>query len=845
MHLIRGLIIFFILFGPIGLSGQNRHVDQRYDELTNVILNYTPENKLLQKPQGVYRFLQLGMDGFIFRLELNPDSSDIQVLYPGDTSTVLSNVFQEIHRYVFEEDLRLLTLFFDYDFETTVLNDYIQSHSIHNRIWQGDADVEWPTLGSLLQKDIYLICFDIKGGASHSVIKNLWDYAAEPYFKFGIAPKLNGQYFRGNASNKLLYLTSFEFVDQDKQVLLQGIPSNINTNPFYLQYSLNVWKNLGKQPNFLICKDYQNSYTSARNMLHSHLNITGTVSYDRRPLSKVFWKDSDGAVTYGEYSFPATLNEDVFLQPQMAGYRFVPDKVTLTKINKDAVQNFIAIPMDLHENLVAYFPFNENHSDHGPNKHPIENNGSKIVVDRQRNEVAEFDGNSFVTLPEADVLGMSNSDFTVSVWMKLSPHDISYDNSILGTDGTYYRGGLHLVIRRDKPYFGFYANDLTGTTELESNRWYHVVWRYTKYNEEQTIFVNGKLSGASSNHPAFVSVENIFIGKCIGRKNYLIGFIDDLIIWDRALGENEIWNIYQDIHYKEDARFYNFLRRNKIGFGLAGLLVFLLLISLMIRRIMAKPKMVKKGFSDLALEEKELSKNAIVLFGNFLVIDKYGVDITERFTPRLRQILILLIVYSSESSKGVLSDDFLNLIWPSFDRKKAINNRGVSMSKLRHLLEMMDGVSVSVHRDVWRVDMDDRVYCDYCWYLQLHHEALDRVGDDLKGFLKVVQRGAFLQDSTYKWLDESKGKVTNEVIDVLIRLLTEFDTKKNPDLVRQIADRILIVDDVNEEAIKHKINALRELHQLNKAKFLFKSFKERYLATYQEAYPHRFESLID
>ena len=93
------------------------------------------------------------------------------------------------------------------------------------------------------------------------------------------------------------------------------------------------------------------------------------------------------------------------------------------------------------------------------------------------------------------------------------------------------------------------------------------------------------------------------------------------------------------------------------------------------------------------------------------------------------------------------------------------------------------------------------------------------------------------------WLDDIKGKVTNKVIDILIRLLNEFDLDQNPELVIQIADRILFADDFNEEALKYKIKALLVLRQTNQAKFTYKSFKERYSELYNEQFPQTFEKL--
>lgn len=837
------IIILFLSNAPIYGQEIQQH---RFDEFTSVVSDYTYNELNTPETNSIPQLLDWGIRGFIFHLKLKSDSTGINILTPANKELDFSQVSDVINQYCEKNTSRVISLFFDYDFDSDYLSEYLRNQTCYSKIWQGVPSVEWPTIESLLSKGNQIVCFGFKKNTVETpMIKYLWDYAVEPYYTLDIDPEINGEFRRGELKNELLFLTCSQIPKGAEGLHFPYHNKDVNQNPYFIEHNINLWKNTGKRPTFLVSNKINLRYLNIRNHLRTQLSISGTVSYDRNPLSKVYWEGDKRSVTYGQYCFPATLSEDLVLRPQKPGFRFVPDELRLENITENTIQNFIAVPVDVQQEMVAYFPFINSIQDEGPNKFDVQNSNVKMVFDSQRNEVAEFNGKSFIVLPSANTLGLSNNDFTVSAWVKLEPKndDRKRDFTILGTEESYYRGGLHLLIRNSKPYFGFYSNDLAGNTELDANRWYHIVWRYTKFNQEQAVFLNGKADGDSPNHPAFVSNGNLYIGKSINQNNHFEGRMDDVVIWNRALGEEEIWNLYQDVFYLNDNRLTNYLLRNKLWLGICFSLVLILLAIYIRKNIATRSKKYKMDFQAVELNDIFPKHNTIKLFGEFQVIDKKGEDISDKFTPRLKQIFILLITTSKENSNGISLEEFVNIIWPNFDRRKAINNRGVSISKLRQVLELMDGVKICNYQERWNISLSDEVYCDYYECLHYLNTDLFSKKEDLNSFLGIINSGVYLQDSIYPWLDDIKGKVTNNVIDILTHLLNEFDLKQNPELVIQIADRILIADDINEEAIKYKIKALLLLNQTNQAKFLYKSFKERYFELNKEQFPLSYEIL--
>ena len=86
------------------------------------------------------------------------------------------------------------------------------------------------------------------------------------------------------------------------------------------------------------------------------------------------------------------------------------------------------------------------------------------------------------------------------------------------------------------------------------------------------------------------------------------------------------------------------------------------------------------------------SRSAISLLGTFNVRDKEGNDITSNFTPRLKSLLVLLILYTEKNEKGILTRKMTEMLWSDKDEIAARNNRNVTLRKLRVLLEEVGDV---------------------------------------------------------------------------------------------------------------------------------------------------------
>merc|ERR1719499_1202517 len=90
----------------------------------------------------------------------------------------------------------------------------------------------------------------------------------------------------------------------------------------------------------------------------------------------------------------------------------------------------------------------------------------------QSGEASSFPKN----IASTSSLGIKNSEFTMMAWVKRTGN--SNEQTIFGTDTRKTNKGLHLVLRRQKYYMGFYSNDCGASTVNQKNRWEHVAFVY-------------------------------------------------------------------------------------------------------------------------------------------------------------------------------------------------------------------------------------------------------------------------------------------------------------------------------------------------------------------------------
>jgi len=62
----------------------------------------------------------------------------------------------------------------------------------------------------------------------------------------------------------------------------------------------------------------------------------------------------------------------------------------------------------------------------------------------------------------------------------------------------------------------------------------------------------------------------------------------------------------------------------------------------------------------------------------FKVLDKDGDEITSQFTPKLKQLFLIILLYSQRSKNGISTQELTDILWKGHSSQSAKNSRGVT-----------------------------------------------------------------------------------------------------------------------------------------------------------------------
>lgn len=243
-------------------------------------------------------------------------------------------------------------------------------------------------------------------------------------------------------------------------------------------------------------------------------------------------------------------------------------------------------------------------------------------------------------------------------------------------------------------------------------------------------------------------------------------------------------------------------------------------------------KEVKKYF--------DRTKAAISLLGGFSVYDKEGENVTASFTPKLRDLLIVLILFSETKTRGISVEKITELLWSDKDDASARNNRNVSLRKLRLLLEQIGCVEVITSNGVIHVKWSKDVFCDYHQMLRLVNDynkgEYDDPDEQLDKMLEILLYGPLLPTYEIDWLDDFKDSYSSVSIDLLNKLLAKESRDQHDELVILICDIIFLHDPLSEEALAEKCKVLSRQGKKGIAKRVYDRFCKEYEDSLAEPY---------
>lgn len=342
-----------------------------------------------------------------------------------------------------------------------------------------------------------------------------------------------------------------------------------------------------------------------------------------------------------------------------------------------------------------------------------------------------------------------------------------------------------------------------------------------------------------------------------------VGVLDNLCIWSRVLSDKEILGLSNqllDLHISNAITWLDIL-----GIGLI-LMALVSIAYLGYRKVKEKPRQDEADAGTVAeegieegieepdrssrempeeIEEVPVLRNYIRLFGEFYVLDRDGNDITSLFTPKLKQLFLLIMLHSSRGRFGISSKDLTRMIWGNDNPSKSTKSlRSVSILKLRKILERIDTVEVLFNANRYILQLSEDVYCDYLACLDWLKDKRVRTQPDFEYFYDIISKGEVFKGESFDWMDDFKSYICNSTVDVLSRFIDTYSIEDEADRVIQIADQILLNDPCNEEALLYKIKALIYQNNFKLARYVYDRFCALYQEMYGEAFPSSFEQVV-
>jgi hypothetical protein len=217
------------------------------------------------------------------------------------------------------------------------------------------------------------------------------------------------------------------------------------------------------------------------------------------------------------------------------------------------------IPQGINDGLVAYYPFNDNFNDESGNGNNGTIYGNPQFVNGAIGNALQFDG--IDDYMHSASLNINTGDsFTVSYWMNFSWQQSRFWILYFGYDANAFPcsvpEGFHSLITglnwspATTSGFGFMCGGGNNAFNMANfqGQWIHVVTTYDSLNKNINSFINA-ISMDSQTVTQAIPMQNIglYIGQApLGYpdNNNFKGTLDDIRIYNRALSEAEILQLY-------------------------------------------------------------------------------------------------------------------------------------------------------------------------------------------------------------------------------------------------------------------------------------------------------------
>jgi DNA-binding SARP family transcriptional activator len=256
--------------------------------------------------------------------------------------------------------------------------------------------------------------------------------------------------------------------------------------------------------------------------------------------------------------------------------------------------------------------------------------------------------------------------------------------------------------------------------------------------------------------------------------------------------------------------------------------------------------LTKPRFTNTHRVRETTSRNTIHFFGGFQVFNNRGEDITSKFSPLLKELFLLIWLHTLRNDKGISSDTLIEILWFGKSKRSARNNCSVNIAKLKIILSEIEGCELSHKTGYWKINLDEsKLSNDYYQVMKIIESKEAFTRGKLYQLIEITNKGPFLVNLNYEWLDEFKAKISDIIVDQFIYSAQSLDIKEDAELIIHLSDGIFNFDTVNEEAMILKCKAQYASGKHSLAKNTYQKFFNEYRVLYIQDYNRSFTDILN
>lgn len=256
--------------------------------------------------------------------------------------------------------------------------------------------------------------------------------------------------------------------------------------------------------------------------------------------------------------------------------------------------------------------------------------------------------------------------------------------------------------------------------------------------------------------------------------------------------------------------------------------------------VLPAPVQLRRNAEPVTSQER----NSISLFGDLQLVDDNGKDITQALTPLIKELFLVILLYSIRWKRGINSDKLRELLWADKSAESARNNRSVNLTKLKAILAKMPHCQIVMNAGHWKLEFDENeVHVDYLDFMNItSSKNIDR--PMIEALTGITSKGSFLSNLEFEWLDPFKSEISNMVVNTFLNYAASIPVSDDPELMIRLANNISYFDPANEEAMVLKCKSFALLGKHSLAKSTFESFTREYNNIYGEDFRRELTDIL-